>query len=192
MWGYHRHNVLRSFHQSHYKPMLVLRTQTTFSGIVFLYYLMLITPHKCLLSFFSSFQTHYMTNTLQWDKIMLWWPKPDNSYASYYALLEQPSALLHLDVRWVCFQTRGCTTFILELGLEIIWRNKGNRTQCLSLWNVYHRCALEIRTDTRASLFLDELFFLLVKINWFWATINPNTFLLEGKSVDKKCLPTHL
>ncbi len=40
--------------------------------------LMLITPQKCLLSFFSSFQTHYMTNTLQWDKIMLWWPKPDN------------------------------------------------------------------------------------------------------------------
>ncbi len=39
-------------------------------------------PTQCLLLFFFFFQNHYMTNTLQWDKIMLWWPKPDNSYAS--------------------------------------------------------------------------------------------------------------
>ncbi len=107
-----------------------------FLELYFYIILTLITPHKCLLSFFSSFQTHYITNTLQWDKIIIW-PKPDNSYASYYALLEQPSALIHSDVLWLCFQTRGCTTFLSDLHLEIISRNKGNRTQCLSLWNVH-------------------------------------------------------
>lgn len=133
MWGYHRHNVLcleTSFHQSHYKPMLVLRTQNNFFFKLYYFYfiLKLITPHKCLLSFFSSFQTHHVTSTLQWDKIIMLLPKPNNLYVSYYAPLECPSALIHSDVDWLCFQTRCCTTFLSDLHLKIILHNKGNGT----------------------------------------------------------------
>lgn len=143
MWGYHRYSVLcleTSFHQSHYKSMLVLRNQNTFLlELYFCIILMLITPHTCLFSFFSSFQTHHITTTLQWDKIIMLWAKPNNLYSSYYALLECPSALIHSDVDWLCFQTRGGTTFLSDLHLKIISQNKGNgTTQYLSLSFVYH------------------------------------------------------
>lgn len=99
-----------------------------FLSYYFYIILKLITPHKCLLSFFSSFQTHHVTSTLQWDKIIMLLPKPNNLYASYYELLECPSALIHSDVDWLCFQTRCCTTFLSGLHLKIILHNKGNGT----------------------------------------------------------------